>query len=529
MKKLPIGIQSIEKILSNGEYVYVDKTGFIKKLIDEGSPHYFMSRPRRFGKSLFVSTLEEVFKGNKDLFKGCEIYESNYPWHEHPVLHFDFTKILSKTPEDFKKGIEDSLEDFSKLYGISISGSSYLSKLNRLVVSLSNRNKVVVLIDEYDKPIINNLKDLDVAEQNRDLMRDFFGTLKSLDQHLKFTFVTGVSKFSQVSLFSGPNNLKDITMDRRYAGMMGYTSDEIRHHFSKHVQSIVQEFKKDKENIFEEIRAWYNGYRFSKEEIYVYNPFSTLNFMDEKEAKSYWYRSGTPSFLLDQVRLHPKSILSMKGTRAIESSLLDISRFDRINLAALMFQTGYLTISNYDPRTSVYSLDFPNREVKQAFFESLAQDFAEVNSVEISSEGEKIKTSLEECNLSAFVEKMNIHFAKISYQVFSKAKEGFYQAVFFTFLEVSGIPTMNEISTNIGRIDLVSDLKDMLCIFELKLDQTADIAFSQVEAKKYREGLSGAKKSILVVGINFSSKFRNISDWKGALFSSDGKLEKEII
>lgn len=292
MKKLPIGIQNISKILDNQDYIYVDKTVFAWQLIEEGTPYYFMSRPRRFGKSLFLSTLEEIFRGNKELFQGCHIYHTDYDWEKYPVLLFDFSRIAAESGEAFKLNLQEFIDKLAKSNGISISGSSMQMRLENLIESLAKTNRVVILVDEYDSPIINNLKNLEVAQENRDILKAFFTTLKSLDKYLKFTFATGVSKFSQVSLFSGPNNLKDITMDPRYAAMMGYTGEEIKHSFSEYIQSIIQKRKDQGKNpstddILEEVREWYNGYRFSKEPTYVYNPFSTLNYMDEKEATSY--------------------------------------------------------------------------------------------------------------------------------------------------------------------------------------------------------------------------------------------------
>jgi len=532
MKKLPIGIQSIEKILKNDQYVYVDKTAFAYQLIEEGAPHYFMSRPRRFGKSLFVNTLEEIFKGNKDLFKRCEIYATDYDWQEYPVLHFDFAQVASSNGE-LNEGLKAELKRMGKLHGVAVEGPSVQFQLKVLVEELSKKNLVAVLVDEYDSAMINHLKDSKLAEKNRDLLKGFFGTLKGLDEHLRFTFVTGVSKFSQVSLFSGPNNLKDITMDPRYASMMGYTQKELQKVFDCHIEKVVQKRTQKmvptkKEEIFEEIRMWYNGYRFSEIDLCVYNPYSTLLFLDAHKAKSYWYRTGTPSFLIDQVRNYPQAVIPISNTSATESTLSDISQFDRINLAALMFQTGYLTIQDYNSEENSYSLDFPNYEVKDAFFNSLLQDFAQVDPLEMKRSAKGIKKDLETLNLIAFFKKINIHFAKMSYQLFSKSREGFYQAVFFTFLETSGIKTFSEIATNIGRIDLMTELVHVICIFELKLDKTAEIALTQAETQKYRERFSESDKDILVVGVNFSSKSRNIDDWKGTLFTSSGELIREI-
>ena len=526
MKKLPIGIQSIVEILKEDQ-LYIDKTLFAKQLIDEGK-HYFLSRPRRFGKSLFVNTLEHIFRGNRELFKECQIYESDYDWQEYPVLHFDFSQTLNKTPELLETGLEESLQDIAKSYRISISGSSIQTQLKRLIVELSKRNKVVVLVDEYDKPIINNLHNLDVAKQNRDLMHDFFETFKSLDQHLKFTFFTGVSKFSQVSLFSGLNNLTDITMNPKYAALMGYTEEEIKRALKEYIEEIAKEKGKEKPSILNQLREWYNGYRFTEEETSVYNPYSTLRFLSERKPQGYWYATGTPSFLIEQVKKHPQSIIPLKGAEALKSELSDINQLDDIDLVPLMFQTGYLTITDHKEEENSYTLDFPNKEVQEAFFNTLLKDFARVSPLIVMREAEKLRHDIEAYDLNSFFQTINAHFSKISYHTFSDAKEGFYQAVFFTFLEKSGMTTITEMATNIGRIDLACETNKAICIFELKLDQDADIALTQAETKKYRERFSGSGKPTLVIGVNFSSESRNISDWKGILFSPKGAIIQKL-
>ncbi|MEM7175973.1 MAG: AAA family ATPase, partial [Chlamydiota bacterium] len=523
-----IGIQNIEKILANGEYVYIDKTGFAYRLIDEGIPHYFLSRPRRFGKSLFVNTLEHIFKGNKELFKGCQIYESNYDWQKHPVLHFDFSFIENRNPIEFKDSLKRKLEYIGASLKIPVKAPTLQEGLESLVVALSQENRVAVLVDEYDKPIINNLDNLEVAKQNRDLMRDFFGALKGLDQYLKFTFFTGVSKFSQVSIFSGLNNLTDITMNPKYATLMGYTEDEVKRDFKDYVEEIAKARGQKAPSILSQLRKWYNGYRFTEEETSVYNPYSTLRFLSEHKPQGYWYATGTPSFLIEQVKKHPQSIIPLKGAQALKSELSDINQLDDIDLVPLMFQTGYLTITDHREEENSYTLDFPNREVQEAFFNTLLKDFARVSPLVVIREAEKLRGDIESYDLNSFFQTINAHFAKISYQAFSKAKEGFYQAVFFTFLEKSGITTTTEIATNIGRIDLACETNQAICIFELKLDQNADIALTQAETKKYRERFSSQDKPTLVIGVNFSSESRNISDWKGMVFSPEGKLIQKL-
>ncbi|MCB1106609.1 MAG: AAA family ATPase [Chlamydiia bacterium] len=530
MKKLPIRVQSIEKILSENEYVYVDKTGLIKKLIDEGAPHYFMSRPRRFGKSLFINTLEQIFKGNKELFKGFEIYNSEYDWQEYPVLHFDFARIESRTSVEFENALKRKLQSIAGSLGLSIEVPTIQEGIETLVTKLSKKNRVVVLVDEYDSAIINNLKDPALAEKNRDLLKGFFGTLKGLDEYLKFTFTTGVSKFSQVSLFSGPNNLKDITMDPRYAGMMGYTEEELKKVFSEHIRALVKNKKKEgnlaaEDTILEEIRTWYNGYRFSHGETCVYNPFSTLNYLDEQEAKTYWYSSGTPSFLIDQVKKHPESMVSLDGTTATQEKLMDISSFDHIDVEALMYQTGYFTIKGYNPISKRYQLGLPNEEVRSAFINSLVQNFAPITNLRSSRESVK---ALEEHHPSLLFKHIEIGLSSFAYQVFVDAKEQTYQAMLLSMLYGMGFDPLSEKATNTGRIDVVLEIPKTTYILELKLNGSADSALKQIYEKQYFKPYTHKEKHIVIIGANFSSELRNISDWKGELLSPSGEKIRDL-
>ena len=359
MKNLPIGIQTIEEIITDG-YIYVDKTQFALELIQTGK-HYFLSRPRRFGKSLFVSTLEEIFKGNKALFAGCHITQSNYDWKPYPVLLLDFGNMANQTPEELKVDLRDALTTIGAEQGIEVVKPSLESHLKALIKALTKNGRVVVLIDEYDKPLIDHLHNQEIAEGNRQLLQSFFGALKSLDRYIKFTFITGISKFSKVSLFSGANHLKDISMDTRYAAMMGYTQEELIEYFGQHIQAIVQkrnqqEEPSTEEEVLAEIKDWYNGYRFSKADTYVYNPFSTLNYLDEKEASSYWFATGTPSFLLEEIKKHPESIVPLSGSHAAKDDLTSPGSIEQIDIKALMFQSGYLTIESYNEENAILSV-----------------------------------------------------------------------------------------------------------------------------------------------------------------------------
>ena len=531
MKKLPIGIQNIREILEKDQ-VYIDKTGFAKELIENGK-HYFMSRPRRFGKSLFLNTLEEIFKGNKELFKGFKIYQSDYDWQEYPVVYLDFSKIANSTPDQLETALKVRLEIIANEHGISIITSDVQVALDTLVVGLSNKHKskVVVLIDEYDKPIIDRLDNFDIAQKNRDLLKGFYGTLKGLDTQLRFTFTTGVSKFSQVSLFSGPNNLTDITMDPKYAGMMGYTEEELKESFQGYIHDIAKERSEQgssitEEAIIDEIRSWYNGYRFSESEVSVYNPFSTLKFMQNKKPKAYWYGSGTPSFLIDELKKHSESMVSLDGTTATEEELMDISQLDQIELKALMYQTGYFTIQDYNPISGRYHLGLPNQEVRSAFINSLVKNFASIDNIRSAK---KFVKALEEHEPAFLFKHIELGLSSFAYQVFVDAKERTYQGMLLSILYGMGFDPLSETATNTGRIDVVLEIPKTTYILELKLDGSVDEALKQIHEKKYFNPYTHKGKKIAVIGANFSSESRNISQWRGELLSETGERIKEIL
>ena len=485
MKKLPIGIQTIQEIITDG-YIYVDKTQFALELIKKGK-HYFLSRPRRFGKSLFVSTLKEIFKGNKALFEGYHIAQSNYDWKPYPVLVLNFGDIANETPKELKADLSDELTTMGEEQDIKVVKPSLASQLKALIKALAKNGRVVVLIDEYDKPLIDNLHNPKVAEGNRKLLQSFFGVLKNLDEYIKFTFITGISKFSKVSLFSGANHLNDISMSAQYAAMMGYTQEDLVQYFGQYVQAIVQKKNQQgkpstEEEVLAEIKDWYNGYRFSEEEIYVYNPFSTLKYLAEKKPESYWFATATPTFLVEELKKRPQEITSLSQMLATQKDLSDISKITRITLPALLFQTGYFTIEDYNVKLNAYQLDFPNKEVREALFGSMLEELGEgeLKFLDVSRMAEKVRESLSTLALETFVEIINDHFARIPYQVYDNAKEGLYQAIFLICLELSGIQTQGEVLTSKGRIDVLCQLAGMFYIFELKVGKKAAIAMKAV-------------------------------------------------
>ena len=527
MRNLPIGLQNIQEIITDG-YIYVDKTQFALELIQTGK-HYFLSRPRRFGKSLFVSTLAEIFKGNKALFEGCHIAESNYDWKPYPVLYLDFANMANQTPEELKVDLRDALNTTGEEEDIEVVKPSLQSQLKALIKALASKERVVVLIDEYDKPLIDNLHNLEVAEGNRRLLQDFFGALKSLDEYIKFTFITGISKFSKVSLFSGANHLNDISMSAQYAAMMGYTQEELTEYFGQHIQAIAEKRNQkgqptSEEDILAEIKDWYNGYRFSEEEIYIYNPFSTLKYLAEKKPDSYWFATGTPFFLTEQIKKYSKDLIPLSGTQAKDDELTGSGNIEKINLKALMFQSGYLTIESYNKQTRYYQLGFANKEVREAFIHSLIEHFVKLN----EKFSAQMRTLLEEDNLPVFFEKIKRRFAKFPYQTFSKAQEHTYHGLLFSILNSIDLEVSAEVTNNSGRLDLLIQMPKTTYVIELKLNRTPEEGLHQIISKGYDKPYLGQGKSIARIGLNFSSKKRNIDTWQGELLDEHGTLIRQL-
>ncbi len=376
-KASPIGIQTFEGLIK-GDYLYIDKTQLIYSLILPGSqsleaagPKYFLSRPRRFGKSLTISTLEAIFQGKKDLFKGLWIENVIYDWPVHPVLRIDFSQIPSGSSEEFEDQLTSLLLEIGTPHQVTLKRDHPAIIMRQLVTALKAKTgqKVVILIDEYDNPIISNLENLPLAKENRNTLSEFYKTIKALDEHLRFVFVTGISKFSQVSVFSGANQLTDISMSEPYSSLLGYTQDELESNFSDHIQALALHQNVQVSETLETMKRWYNGYRFSKNDTRVYNPFSTLKLFNALDYADYWFESGTPTFLTHLVKekgldLNPEDLEILPAV---------FSSYDpeNLNLLAVLFQTGYLTIQNYDPETNLYQLDFPNYEVKSAWTERL--------------------------------------------------------------------------------------------------------------------------------------------------------------
>lgn len=511
LKLLPKGIQSFEKMIKDN-YVYVDKTRYIYDIITKGT-YYFLSRPRRFGKSLLLSTLHELFAGNKELFKGLWIDTANYNWQPHPVIHLSFSALASNSAQALHDDLVWKLESLAESHSLDISKAPSLqTKFESIVTQLASSNSVVILIDEYDFPILNNITDLPLAGECRNIIKNFFGVIKDLDNYIKFVMITGVSKFSKTSIFSGLNNLEDLTLSQQAAGLLGYTSDELKTNFGKHIAEIATNQEKSSQEILESMQLWYNGYQFSKnQDIKVYNPYSILLFLSSGELSNYWFETGTPTFLVNLIKAKNFPIPSLDAAETNVDDLKNIE-IDNIPVIPLLLQTGYLTLKSYDPITNNYQLSFPNLEVKSSFFRYLLKQFSTFEAGEISKFTAKLKTALNENKIDLFCRLLQTFFADIPSGI-QLPQEKYYQTILYVLANLINIKVITEEMTNIGRIDMVASTDSHIYIFEFKTKRSAQQALQQIEDKKYYEKYLLGCKKIVLVGVKFNTEKRNLEEW----------------
>ncbi len=509
MKKLSLGVQGFREIIENN-YIYVDKSEIFYHLIED-LKYCFLSRPRRFGKSLLINTLAELFTGNKELFQGLWIYDK-LEWKKYPVIQID----LSST--DYKEqGLITALKNIiirnADLYCIKdISYGTSKEMLISLIEKLSQKfaSQVVILIDEYDKPIIDYLgKDLDLAEENRDTLKNFYSVIKPMDSFLKFVLFTGVSKFSKVSIFSDLNNLYDLTMDQKYCKLLGYTEAEIEFYYSNYLEIIQKKLDYTRKEIMEKIKFWYNGYSWDGIS-FVYNPFSLLNFLVKETFQNFWFNSGTPTFLIDIVK---KEMIDPEELSLIMVTDTFFDKFDLRNLdiTSLMFQTGYLTVKEID-QLGAYHLDFPNAEVRFSFYKHLLEAYNYSKLGKNDTILLKLIRILNKKQIDDFIQQLKALFASIPYEIFLKDYEAYYHSILFITLNLIGVYLKAEVQTNKGRIDAVIETEKFVYILEFKIGQAKE-AMQQIKDKKYYEKYLATKKDIILLGIGFKKEDRNICEY----------------
>lgn len=504
MKKLPIGIQEFSKIRKKN-FIYVDKTEQIYNLI-EGAGYYFLSRPRRFGKSLLVSTLKELFLGNKELFKGLFI-ENKIEWETYPVIHLDFAKSNYKSL-GLEKAIQDRLYYQASLYEIKLEKQDISDQLEELIKKLHDKfqKRVVLLIDEYDKPIIDFLgkDEIHIAEENRSIMKNFYTPIKSLDNYLRFFFLTGVSKFSKVSIFSDLNHLSDITVDARFSTLVGYTQKELEYYFDDYIDLLSKKNKLTKKETLEKLKEWYNGYSWTGEER-VYNSFSVMNALLKSNFNNYWFETGTPTFLT--------KLMAESQYYDMDNTIMDLLTLGNFNISSIepitvLFQTGYLTLLE-EIETNVYLLGYPNKEVKNSMLKML------LNSFTYQTEGfaiplvVRLKHALLKDDFETIFMYLKSLFAKVPYQIFEQHKESYYHSIIFLTFELLGYYADAEVNTAIGRIDAIVRTEKSIFIFEFKVSDTAEKALQQIKDRKYYEKYLSEKqqgKTIYLIGVACQEK-----------------------
>ena len=496
MKKLPLGIQNFREIIK-GNYVYVDKTQYVYNLINDAK-YYFLSRPRRFGKSLLLDTIAEVFSGDKELFNGLFIYDSDYSFEKHPVLRLDMSNIANETPETLIEELSIPLRERARTEGLDIDYNMPSAVFKTLIKALyiKYNKRVVVLIDEYDKPILDHIDDVEVAEANRKVLKGFYGILKSMDPYLELTFITGVSKFSKTSIFSELNNLLDITLTEKYSNICGIAIEDMDKYFGDHIEELasLEKFKRYK-NIKDEILAWYDGYSWDGK-TRVINPFSLFSFFIQKRFTNFWYASGTPSFLIKLIKEKPSSFLLLKNLE-ISERVLDTFDIRKMSAAPLLFQTGYLTMTgkSYRGDSESYLLGMPNHEVREAFNLNIIADFTENEEDFTETVYWQMKDSLKNGDLNNMLNQLKSLFASIPYQLHVNC-EAYYHSIFYAIASVLGFDVDVEVSVSGGRVDAVLELEDKIYVMEFKYVDCPSGATQEVKERLFKEILHKAMDQI---------------------------------
>ena len=514
VKRLTSFTYSFEK-LRNGECLYVDKTESIWKLIQPTQEGYFLSRPRRFGKSLTVSTLKAIFEGRRELFDGLAISKKEYDWKPYPVIHLSFGdySVVSDPVKELPEYLQTKLQEIASAYSIMLTNSTPGLCFGELIDELAKNDQVAILIDEYDKPILDNITSSQITQVQR-ILKGFFSVLKERNAKERFLFITGVSKFCHVSLFSDLNNLTDITMHRDYATMFGYTQSELEHYFSDRIEATAQAQKVSVEELKRKLKAWYDGYCFEETSETVYNPVSIAKFFEnDGKFDNYWFATGTPSFLME---LAKKTDFNFEDavSRAVPGVTFDAFEIPNIDPVTLLLQTGYLTIKSSEIRFNKrwFWLDFPNEEVAESFSTYLLNSYVGRTQREVSSFSADLATAFLEGNLNQARKVLESFFAGVPYTIHKKS-EATFQTVFYAIFRLLGFNIEAESCTNDGRIDAVVQTDDHIYLFEFKLDDD-DTALSQIKDKAYFKKYLQSSKKITLIGVNFDSEKGQLIDWQ---------------
>ena len=511
-RKLPIGIQTFEDIRTQG-YLYIDKTALVWQIANGGKP-FFLSRPRRFGKSLLISTFEAYFEGRKDLFEGLAIEQLEDKWEKHPVLHLDLNARKYESPEDLVAMLNQFLEKWEAIYGTDKQDRAPEERFEYVIRRAHEQTGkgVVVLVDEYDKPLLQALHNESLLEAYRTTLKAFYGVLKSADRHLRFIFLTGVTKFSQVSVFSDLNQLNDISLNRAYASICGITKEELLATFQPELQTLAENNEMTLDEVVDTMTAQYDGYHFHPQGAGMFNPFSVLNAFDKQEFGNYWFQTGTPTFLVKSLQKDDYDLRTLMD--GVEASMQGFAEYraEANNPIPLIYQSGYLTIKDFDKRFGVYTLGFPNDEVRYGFLNFLVPFYTPITDDEKAFYIGNFTRELEGGQLDAFMNRFEAFFADFPYELNDKT-ERHYQVIVYLIFKLMGQFTQAEVHSAKGRADAVVQTPDYVYVFEFKLNGTAEEALQQINEKGYADPFKTDKRKLMKVGVEFSAETRNVKRW----------------
>ncbi len=517
IRRLPIGIQDFEKLRENN-CLYVDKTQHLYQLVQTNSP-YFLGRPRRFGKSLFLSTLKAYFEGKKELFEGLKISEHEKEWTKYPVFYLDFNIGLFINAENVSKRINVKLKELEQLWELKTDTDDLASRFEAVIKSAYEQTgkKVVVLIDEYDKPLISTMNDQTANEEIRILLKSFYGVLKSTDAYLRFVFLTGVTKFSKVSIFSDLNQLDDISLDENFAEICGISEDELLQNFRPEIQALADRRKMSYNETVIKLKQMYDGYHFAKISADIYNPFSVLNVLKKLDFAYYWFATGTPTFLAKALKNQNFDIRKFDNNINIAANSIMDYRMENQNLVPLLYQSGYLTIKSYEQILDTYTLGFPNEEVKYGFLNELLPAFVQTPITTGNFSVTCFLRQLMENDIEGFMTSLKAFFADIPYDAMEQKNrnEQYYQHIFYLLFTLMGQFVQTEVKNNKGRADAVVKTSDNIYIFEFKMDDnaTAEDALKQINSKDYAIPYSADHRKTVKIGVEFSQTEKGIKRW----------------
>ena len=508
----PVGVQTFEKIRKDN-YLYVDKTKYIVDFRKKQMSYIFLNRPRRFGKSLFASTLQAYFEGRKELFEGLAVADYEKEWVKHPVLHFDMSGAKHYDAEMLKHYLDLQLIPYEELYGKNENEKYPNERLDGIVKRAYKQTgeKVVVIIDEYDAPLLDVVHEKDNLKKLRLIMQNFYSPLKKLDPYLEFTFITGITKFSQLSIFSELNNLDNISMLDQYSAICGISMTELTTAMKPDVEGLGRALGLTYDECLEKLRKHYDGYHFSKKSEDVFNPFSLIRAMNSQDIASYWFGSGTPSYLIKSLQKYHVNVLDIEK-KSCDVEDFDVSPEQMTSALPLLYQSGYLTIKKYNPLLHRYSLGYPNQEVKNGMLKSLAPNYLSPVSVDNSSLVGDFLEKLYEDDLEGAMVRLKAYLASISNRLSNKNERDF-QTVFYLIFNLMGAIMKVEEDSAIGRADAVVHMPEAIYVFELKYDGSAEDALKQIDEKGYLIPYSADGKRLYKIGVNYDSNLRTIGEW----------------